>query len=230
MYGGGVSKRHYSYRFIFVPEGIGAIAYLSENLDTLKKNVRAGFNLTCVGDNNSYSYLKSLYGDTLADRVLANTLKFKHPEYKTYPHTQSGSDERKYNSPGIELPVVCFSRSLYGEYPEYHTSADNMDYISPEGLQGSFDVMVDCINALENNTYDTATCKSEPQLGKRGLYPTLSRKGHYDTVFAMINYLQYANGKQDLVEISNLINVPVGEIVELRKKLVDAGLVKSEWR
>jgi aminopeptidase-like protein len=193
----------------------------------MKKTVKAGFNLTCVGDDRTYSYLESRYADTLADKVIQNVLRFRYPEYKRYPFLKSGSDERRYQSPGIDLPVVCFSRSLYGEYPEYHTSADNMSLISPAGLQGSFDVMTDCITALENNgTYKTTTL-CEPQLGRRGLYPSISRKGQYDEVFKMVNFLSYADGKNDLIDISNIINVPVSELLELVVLFKENNLVES---
>lgn len=95
------------------------------------KNVVAGFNLTCVGDERTYSYLLSVNGNTLAGRVLKNVLHFEYPNYKTYPFTQSGSDEHRYNAPDVELPMCCFSRSLYGEYPKYYTPLDYMGLISP---------------------------------------------------------------------------------------------------
>jgi aminopeptidase-like protein len=144
-------KRRYTYRIVFIPETIGSITYLSKNLDSLKQNVKAGFNLTCVGDDRTYSYLESRYADTLSDRLIQNVLKYRYPGYKRYSFLKSGSDEKRYQSPGVDLPIVCFSRSLYGEYPEYHTSADDLSLISPAGLQGSFDVMTDCITVLENN-------------------------------------------------------------------------------
>ena len=218
-------KRKYSYRFVFIPETIGSITYLSINYKELQKNVIAGFNLTCVGDDRTYSYMPTAYGNTLADTVLKNVLSFHYPEYKTYPFLRSGSDERRYNAPGIDLPIVCFCRSLYGEYPEYHTSADNLSLISPAGLQGSFDVMRKCITALEYNNKYKMTCLCEPQLGNRGLYPTVSRKGQYDEVLKLVNMIAYFNGKNDLIDVSNVIHVPVDEMIVSLKKLQDAGLV-----
>jgi aminopeptidase-like protein len=208
-------QRRYTYRIIFIPETIGSITYLGKNLDILKRNVKAGFNLTCVGDDRTYSYLESRYADTLADKVIQNILKFHCSEYKRYPFLKSGSDERRYNSPGVDLPVIGFSRSLYTEYPEYHTSADNLSLISPAGLQGSFEVMMQCIIALENNYKYKVTTTCEPQLGRRGLYPTVSRKGQYDEVKKMVNFLSYADGTNDLIDISNIINVPIKELLEL---------------
>lgn len=221
-------NRKYSYRFVFTSETIGSITYLSKKYKELQKNVIAGFNLTCVGDDRTYSYLQSAYGNTLADKVLINVLKFHYPEYKTYPFLQAGSDERRYNAPGIDLPVCCFCRSLYGTYPEYHTSADNLSLISPSGLQGSIEVMKKCITALEWNEKYKISCLCEPQLGKRGLYPTLSRKGQYDEVFKLKNLIAYLNGKNDLIDISNIIGVPVEEVICFLEKLQNAGLIKNE--
>jgi aminopeptidase-like protein len=218
-------ERRYAYRIVFVPENIGAITYLSQNLEVLRKNVKAGFNLTCVGDDRTYSYLESRYADTLADKTIKNVLKFRYPEYKKYSFLESGSDERRYQSPGVDLPMVCFARSLYAKYPEYHTSADNLSLISPAGLQGSFDAMADCITALENNVIYKATTLCEPQLGKRGLYPSVSRKGQYDEIFKLINLLSYADGKNDLIDISNIIGVPVRELLSMVKQLKEKGLL-----
>lgn len=218
-----MTVRKYNYRFVFIPETIGSITYLSKNYKELQKNVVAGFNLTCVGDDRTYSYLSSAYENTLADRVLKNVLSFHYPQYKKYPFLKSGSDERRYNAPGIDLPVCCFCRSLYGEYPEYHTSADNLSFISAAGLQGSFEVMSKCIVALENNSkYKTSTL-CEPQLGRRGLYSTVSRKGQDDSFF--LNFLAYANGKNDLIEISNIIKKPIDAVLPTLQKLIDAGLI-----
>lgn len=128
--------RRYTYRIIFIPETIGSITYLSQNLEHLKKRVIAGFNISCVGDNRTFSYVASRYGNTLADKVAKNVLRFYYPEYKEYSFLKRGSDERQYNAPGVDLLVCAICRSKYGEYPEYHTSKDNLDFISPEGLAG----------------------------------------------------------------------------------------------
>jgi aminopeptidase-like protein len=223
-----LTRRRYTYRIIFIPETIGSITYLSKNLVILKQNVKAGFNLTCVGDDRTYSYLESRYANTLADKVIQNVLKFHYPEYKRYPFLKSGSDERRYQAPGVDLPVIGFSRSLYGEYPEYHTSADDLSLISPVGLQGSFEVMTQCILALENNYKFKVTTICEPQLGRRGLYPTVSRKGQYDEVKKMINFLSYSDGTNDLIDISNIIKVPVRELLELVTLLFSNKLIEAQ--
>lgn len=220
--------RNLSYRLVIVPETIGSIAYLSRNLSVMKRNVIAGFVLSCVGDDRTYSYIETRNGGTLADRVMQNVLHFEFPEYKRYSFLERGSDERQYNAPGVDLPVCGFCRSKYAEYPEYHTSADDMSLISPEGLQGAFDVMQQVIMALEYNKYYKIACLCEPQLGKRGLYPTVSRKGIYDEVKKLTNFIAYADGEKDLLEISNIIRVPIKELLGNIDKLLEKGLLEEE--
>lgn len=213
-------KRRYTYRFVFVPETIGSITYCSKNTDVLKANVKAGFVLSCVGDERTYSVISSPYANTLSDRVLDVVLRYYYPEYKKYSFLYRGSDERQYCSPGMNLPVCGVCRSKYGEYPEYHTSADNMDLISPEGLQGSYDLLVKVIKALEYNYMYKVSCKGEPQLGKRGLYPTISHKGEYFKVEALLNFLAYANGNKDLIDISNIIHQPIDVLIPIIDNLL----------
>lgn len=218
--------RRYTYRIIFIPETIGSITYLSQNLEHLKKRVIAGFNISCVGDNRTFSYVASRYGNTLADKVAKNVLRFYYPEYKEYSFLKRGSDERQYNAPGVDLPVCAICRSKYGEYPEYHTSKDNLDFISPEGLAGSFDVYKQCIIALENNYKYKVKVLCEPQLGKRGLYPTISQKGSSKVVKTMTDFIAYADGNNDLIDIGNIIGVPVEELVPIIKNLIDNDLIE----
>jgi aminopeptidase-like protein len=169
--------------------------------------------------------VESKHGDTLSDKVLKNILQFHTKgKYSTYSFRERGSDERQYNAPGVDLPVVCFCRSKFGEYPEYHTSADNMQLVNPAGFQGSFDVMTKLIDALEHNVKYKVTVLCEPQLGKRGLYPTISQKGQYDSIMAMRDLIAYADGSMDLLEISEKINVPVSQLIEIAEKLEEAGL------
>lgn len=220
-------KRRYSYRLVLLPETIGSITYLSKNLEDMQKKIIAGFNLTCVGDDRTYSIIHSRYSDTLADKVLTNILKNHYPKYDDYSYLKRGSDERQYQAPGVDLPLVCFCRSKYHLYPEYHTSADNLDIISPDGLAGSYEVMVKCIEALENNYTYKVTCLCEPQLGKRGLVPTMSSKETYQQTLALKDILAYADGRNDLIELSNIIEVPISVIVPVIKKLLDAGLLEK---
>ncbi|MCR5267170.1 MAG: DUF4910 domain-containing protein [Lachnospiraceae bacterium] len=219
--------RKYTYRLVLAPETIGALTYLSRNLETLRKNVIAGFNLTCVGDDRTYSLVHSRYGDTIADRVLSAVLKHHAPNYRDYSYLARGSDERQYQAPGVELPMVCFCRSKYHVYPEYHTSADNLDLISPDGLAGSYDVMVQCIEALEHNrTYRIKTI-GEPQLGKYGLVPTMSSKETYQETLILKDVCAYADGRNDLLRLSELIDKPVREIIPVLEKLDAAGLLEQ---
>ena len=226
-----IVKRKYTYRFIIIPETIGSITYLStqNHLEYMKEHVIAGFNLSCVGDDRAYSIIHSRYGNTLADRVLDNVLTFHTSgKYSTYSFLSRGSDERQYNAPGVELPVVCYCRSKFGTYPEYHTSADNMELISPDGFQGSYDVITQVIMALEYNRRYKIKVLGEPQLGKRGLYPTISQKGKYDIVKAMVDFIAYADGRNDLIEISNLIRVSIQELIPIIKTLLEANLLEEE--
>ena len=219
-------ERRYTYRIVFIPETIGSITYLSRNLDDMKRNVIAGFNISCVGDDRTYSYVASRYGNTLADKVAKNVLRFHYPNYKAYSFLNRGSDERQYNAPGVDLPVCGISRSKYGEYPEYHTSKDDLGLISPSGLQGAYDVLQQCISALETNRKYRVKCLCEPQLGKRGLYPTISQKGSYGSIRAMTNFIAYADGSNDVIDISNIIGEPVHVLISVIEKLLANKLIE----
>lgn len=224
-----LKHRRYTYRFIIIPETIGSITYIATDghLQHMKEHIVAGFNMSCVGDDRDYSIVHSKYADTLADRVLTNVLK-THTDghFSDYSFLKRGSDERQYNSAGVDLPVVCFCRSKFGEYPEYHTSADDMTLVSPEGFQGGYDVMTQVVDALEYNRIYVMTQPCEPQLGKRGLFPTVSKKGSYDAVMAMMYFMTYADGRNDLIGISEITGVPVKELIEIAIKLKDNGLLK----
>jgi aminopeptidase-like protein len=225
-----MKKRKYTYRFIYIPETIGSITYMSQadHLQHMRETMIAGFNLSCVGDDRDYSIVESRYADTLADKVLKNVLKYHTGDrYSTYSFLERGSDERQYNAPGIELPVVCYCRSRLGDFPEYHTSADNMGIVSPSGFQGSYEVMTQVIRALEYNGYYKVSVLGEPQLGKRGLYPTISKKGSYDAIMAMMDFITYADGKNDLIDISNRIGAPVKELIDVVKKLKENNLLEG---
>lgn len=219
-------KRRYTYRLVLAPETIGAITYISRNLEALKKNIIAGFNLTCVGDDRTYSIVHSKYSNTLADKVLMNVLKNHTKNFDEYSYLERGSDERQYQAPGVDVPLVCFCRSKYHIYPEYHTSGDNLDIISPDGLGGSFDVITQCIEALENNYTYKITCLCEPQLGKRGLMPTESNKNSYRDTLILKDIAAYADGTNDIFELSDYIGHSVKEMIPVINKLVDAGLLE----
>ena len=223
-----LKNRKYTYRIIIIPETIGSIVYLSRNYKTLKQNVIAGFNVTCVGDERTFSYLPSRQGDTLADKVALHVLKHVYPNFKKYSFLDRGSDERQYCSPGIDLPVCSVMRSKYGDYPEYHTSLDDLNFISPKGLFESYEVYKKIVECIEMNDilYPTVLC--EPQLGKRGLYPTISTKNSKNIVKDMMNFLAYCDGSLSNLEIAEKINVPLWKLKDIIDKLKKENILKEK--
>ena len=194
-------------RFIFIPETIGSITYLSKNLPYLKANVVGGFNLSCIGDERQYSCMFSKYENTPSDRAIVeayNKLKIK---FKRYSFLERGSDERQYNSPGIDLPIASIFRTMYGKYPEYHTSHDNFNLVTEKGIKGGFNVVKEAIKILNKKIIPKNRILCEPQMGKRSLYVTLSTKSNKKSARHYINFLQYADGKNDLKKISELIKI-----------------------
>jgi aminopeptidase-like protein len=202
----------YTYRFVFVPETIGSITYLSEHLDHLKEKVVCGFNLSCVGDDRAYSHIQSRLGRNLADQALQASL-IDLDNVIRYSFLERGSDERQYCAPGVDLPICGFSRSKYGEYPEYHTSADNFDVVTESGLNGSFDVMKSIIDSFELGLFPKNNIKCEPQLGKRNLYPTISQKGTNSDLNTRMDFLAYTDGNHSLFDISIIIKKNLGLVV-----------------
>jgi aminopeptidase-like protein len=215
-----LKNRHYSYRIVLIPETIGSIVYLSRHLEELKEKVYAGFNVTCIGDDRCYSYLPSRKNNSLSDKVALHVLEHLAPNFKHYSWLDRGSDERQYCAPGVDLPVATIMRSKYGEYPEYHTSLDNLDLISPEGLSGGFHALQKAIEAIERNTVLRSAVYCEPQLGKRGLYPTVSVKGSANEARKMMNFISYCDGNHSLLDIAELIKVPVWDLYPLADKLL----------
>lgn len=220
-----LSHRKYSYRIIFIPETIGSICYLSRNLEVMQKNIIAGFNITTIGDNLTYSYLPTRYGNTLSDKVAQHILK--NTPHKSYTFLQRGSDERQYCSPGVDLPIATICRSKYGTYPEYHTSLDNLDFISKEGLYGGYDKLAKSIVLLEKNMYYKISTPCEPQLGKRGLYPTVSGPSHAPEVRRMMNFIAYCDGTNDIIDIADIIGVAAEDLYDLIDKLKQNNLITN---
>lgn len=224
----GLSDRKYTYRIVFLPETIGSITYLSRHLEHLKERVVAGFNITCIGDDRCYSYLPSRNGDTLSDHAALHVLKHLAPDFKQYSYLNRGSDERQYCAPGIDLPIASIMRSKYHEYPEYHTSLDDLSLVTPSGLQGGFNALSKAIAAIEFNPRPLVTVLGEPQLGKRGLYPTLSTKQSSPSVKAMMDLIAYSDGTKTLLEIAEIIGVPIWEIDPIFRQLSSQGLLRDE--
>lgn len=223
----GRQKRRYTYRFVFVPETIGSIVYLSRHLDHLRRNVVAGFVITCVGDNGGFSYLKSRAEDSLTDRIAMHVLRHAQAEVKVYDFADSGSDERQYCSPGVALPVGSLMRTKYGHFPEYHTSLDNLEFVSAEALAGSLAMYARCIDALEANRVYRSRTLCDPQLGKRGLYPSISSREYADSLRLMINLIAYCDGAHDLLWIADKLGVPLGVLVELVGQLIRHDLLEQ---
>jgi len=217
--------RRFSYRIVYVPETIGAIVYVSRHLAELRENVIAGYVVTCIGDDRAYSLLRSRNGNTLADRAAKLVLSRHAPGHVEYSYLDRGSDERQYCSPGIDLPVASVMRTRYNSYPEYHTSLDNLGLVTASGLEGGFDALRKTIELIEHNRIYRATNPCEPQLGKRGLYPTLSTRGAGYAVRAMTNLLSYADGTRDLIDLGDHIGIGAEEAVETAEKLAEAGLL-----
>ena len=218
-------KNKFTYRFVLLPETIGSIAYLSLFSEKMKENIISGFNLSCIGDEKAYSYVQSPYGNTMADKALLSALRFKD-NFHIYDFLERGSDERQYCSPGIELPVCTFCRSKFGKYDEYHTSADNFKLVTENGLQGSLNVMKDIVDAFETCLYPKVTVPCEPQLGKRGLYPNISKKiNGKRPAETRMNILAYCNGRNSVFDIDSILNIRLVEVVEEIKLLLSSNLI-----
>jgi len=220
--------RFYNYRFVFIPETIGSIYYLNKYGEHLKAKLDAGFVVTCIGDSGEFTYKRSRQGDSLADRCAENILKQTEEKFNIEDFFPSGSDERQYCSPGFNLPVGSLMRTRYGKYNQYHTSGDNKDYISFESMEKSILKYLEMIELFENNfKYKNTMPYCEPQLGKRGLYPTLgSQKSSTAFVEAIMWILNLADGTNDLISISEKSKIPVKKLIPVIDKLIENGIIK----
>ena len=220
-------NNHYTYRFAFAPETIGAICYASRNLSQLQENVVAAFNLSCIGDDRAYTYLASRNGNLRIDRV-AKRLINKRPNAVTYSYLERGSDERHYGSAGVDLPMISLMRTRYADYPEYHTSLDDLEnVVTPSGLQGGFDLVRECIQTLETEKVLYATQLGEPQLGRRGLYHTIMKKSTPADVMLRTNILAYADGTRAISDMSELFGVSADTLEPMIDELIEHQLLET---
>ena len=221
----GLEDRHYTYRIVMVPETIGSVVYLSLHLRHLQEHLKAGWVLTCIGDDRAYSYLPSPSGATFADRVSKKVMSKSNHRFDQYSFLDRGSDERQYCSPGVDLPVVSLMRSKYGTYPEYHTSLDDLSLVTPNGLQGGLDMMKAVIDELESSPRWRSTVLGEPQMGKRGLYPTTSTSTSAHEVYDMMNVLAFCDGTHDTEELASICSITVSKVEEIVNRLFAAGVL-----
>jgi len=194
----------YSYRFLFIPETIGAITWLSINKKNISQ-IKCGLVVTCVGDSGNLTYKRSRQGNSEIDIIVTNVLRNSGDQYTLLDFFPSGSDERQFCSPGVNLAVGSLMRTMYGNFKEYHTSADNLQFVNVESLADSFLKYLKILLILENNeTYLTLNPNCEPQLGKRGLYQALGGQKTKDTAKQSIQWvLNLSDGSNSLLDISN---------------------------
>ena len=223
-------KRRLTYRFAFLPETIGAITYLNQIGDHLLKNMIAGYVVTCAGDNAPFTYRKSRRGNSLSDRAALYTLSRRSgPPPRILDFLPIGSDERQYCSPGFNLPVGVIARSIYTQYPEYHTSLDNRDFISFEAIVESVDLYFDVCRLIDcNQTYKSLITKGEPCLSKRNLQSTLGRQQKQDIYFRAIKcLLNFSDGKNDLLSIAERSGEDFSILDKAAGKCIKAELIKE---
>jgi aminopeptidase-like protein len=224
-----IAKREhrFSYRFIFAPGTIGAIAWLARNRETAQR-VRHGLVLTCIGDVGGFHYKKSRRGDAEIDRAIAHVLKHCGEMSEILDFSPNGYDERQYCSPGFNLPVGCLMRSVWGTFPEYHTSADNLEFISPESLARSMQVCASVFDLLEGNrTYRNLSSYCEPQLGRRGLYRSIGEEPMAVQMNARLWVLNLSDGEHSLLDIAERSGVKFSTIYSAAELLHEGGLLEE---
>ncbi|MBV4430580.1 DUF4910 domain-containing protein [Clostridium tyrobutyricum] len=219
----------YSYRFLFIPETIGAITWLSLNQDKVDK-IKYGLVATCCGDGGELTYKKTRNGTENIDKIVQEVLRESGFEYNIIDFFPLGSDERQFCSPGFNLPVGSLMRTPYGRFPEYHTSADNLEFIDKYKLEETLKRYLDTVYFIENNgKYINLNPKCEPQLGKRGLYSMLgSQKKSTKYQVAMLWILNYSDGNNSLLDIAKQSNIDFYTIKQCTDMLVENNLLKYE--
>jgi aminopeptidase-like protein len=222
------SLPRFTYRCVFAPGTIGCITWLSQNKSGLKK-VKLGLVAAVLGDPGQLTYKKTRSGDTLIDRAVLHTLRHRNTPFNMFEFSPYGYDERQFASPGINLPVGRLTRTPNGDYPEYHTSADNMNLITPDAMADSLAAYYEIIALIENNhIYRSNFPYCEPQLGKRGLYRKTG--GHANAEqreLALLWVLNQADGQHDLLEIAEQANMPFSIIAGAATELVDANVIRK---
>jgi len=218
--------RRLSYRLLFVPGTIGAISWLARNEGRIGR-VCAGLVVACVGDRGVLTYKRSRRGDALVDRAGAHIVG--RADGRVLDFVPWGWDERQFNSPGFDLPVGCLTRSLEGEFPEYHSSADDLDLIRPEFLSESMDAALAIVDVLENErTFRNLSPKGEPQLGRRGLYRSVGGPEPGVEQLATLWVLNQSDGTHSLLDIAERSGLPFDAIRDAAERLEDAGLLTKD--
>lgn len=222
-----IKNRKFTYRFVFAPETIGVIAYLDRIGQHLKEKLVAGYVITCIGDRGGFTYKQSKWKDSTADRIAKHVLKHQEEPFEIIPFSVGGSDERQYCSPGFNLPVGSLMRTMYQRFSEYHTSLDNKEFISFPHLDRSVAVYTQFVLALElNEKYRNTIPYCEPQLGKRGMYPSsINPDFQRESVHNLMHFLTYADGEHDMIEIAELRDRSIFAFADIIQLCREKGLI-----
>jgi aminopeptidase-like protein len=222
-------RTRYSYRFLFAPGTIGAITWLARNEHRVSR-IRHGLVVSCVGDGGGPTYKKSRQGGAFIDRAMTHVLRHAGHSPTILDFSPYGYDERQYCSPGFDLPVGLFQRSQFGTFPEYHTSADDLDFIRPEHLAASYRMIAAALEIVENDWRPRSTSpKGEPQLGRRGLYASLGGdKDGPARSMAFLWILNLADGRHTLLDIAERAQLPFGVVAEAARLLRGSGLLVED--
>ncbi len=220
-------RRRLTYRFLFIPATVGSLAWLAEN-ESAAARVKHGLVLSCIGDAAPFHYKRSRRGDMPIDRAVGHVLRNMDGRHEVLEFSPFGYDERQYCSPGFDMPVGCLMRSQHGTFPEYHTSADNLEFVKPKSLEESLRVILAVINLLERNlTYARIDGRGEPNLGRRGLYRSVSGQGgHADTQMALLWLLNMADGSVDLLAVAERSGLAFEYVAAAAESACRAGLVR----
>jgi aminopeptidase-like protein len=216
-----------SYRFLFIPATIGSLAWLAQHENILPR-IAHGLVLTCVGDSGPFHYKQSRCGDAAVDRVVSCVLARRGTQHRILPFSPFGYDERQYCSPGYDLPVGCFMRSPNGSFPQYHTSADNTDFVTAAALEESLEALVEVIGMLERNqVFERVDGRGEPQLGRRGLYRAISgQKDQAEAQMALLWVLNQTDGRHSLLDIAERSGVAFDQLAAAAAAAEQAKLIR----